>query len=298
MTEAESARNPTHQPTALGGYATPILTGLLIAAVGIVPVTVLGPLNARLRPDLPWAAAVTLAYLGLLLLWLNGSGPPTRARLERRQRLRLWPRSKGDGADASGLTAGAIVAFLGLLYVLWIMVARLSPIPRLHVTRSGAADARECSSEVIARWITKPRVCRHAHHSRHKETAACSTKYTEVHMGKVPDGMNRNAWENCPCSLREHTIEHRSSEQPRHQEQDGALDRVPNVAAPSVSSRIDHDLRVHDRSNGGATFPDSGRADDGERAGRSEPPHGRQDHDGPEGEARLAAWPLVEFHLP
>jgi membrane protease YdiL (CAAX protease family) len=129
--EAESARNPTHQPTALGGYALPMLTGLLIAAAGIVPVTVLGPLNARLRPDLPWAAAVTLAYLGLLLLWLNGSGPPGRARLERRQRLRLWPISKGDGADASGLPAGAIAAFLGLLYVLWIMVARLSPIPDL-----------------------------------------------------------------------------------------------------------------------------------------------------------------------
>lgn len=131
MTDTESTTNRVNHPTALGGYVTPILTGLLIAAVGIVPGTVLGQINARLRPDLPWAAVASLAYLGVLLLWLNGSGPPRRTARQRRQRLRLWPPSKSVEAGDGSFTAGAIAAFLGLLYLLWILVARLSPIPDL-----------------------------------------------------------------------------------------------------------------------------------------------------------------------
>ncbi len=118
-------------PTALRGYGTPILTGLLIAVLGAVPGTVLGQVNARVRPDLPWAAVASLTYLGVLVLWLNGWGPPRSTAPQRRQRLRLWPRNEPDEADAHGLTAGAIAALLGGLYLLWIMVARLSPIPDL-----------------------------------------------------------------------------------------------------------------------------------------------------------------------
>lgn len=50
------------------GYLVPILTGLLIAAAGLLPWTLLAQLNARMRPDLPWAALATAAYLGILLV--------------------------------------------------------------------------------------------------------------------------------------------------------------------------------------------------------------------------------------
>jgi membrane protease YdiL (CAAX protease family) len=131
MTEGESTTTAAHQPTALGGYVTPILAGLLIAAAGLVPWILLAQLNARMRPDLPWAAVASLAYLVVLLLWLNGAGPPKRTARHRRQRLRLWPRTRPAAADTSGLTAGAVVAFLVLLYVLWIMLGRSSPVPDL-----------------------------------------------------------------------------------------------------------------------------------------------------------------------
>ena len=81
-----------------------------------------------MRPDLPWAAVATLAYLGMLLLWLNGWGPPRRSAEARRQRLRLSTRS---GADAGDLSAGAVMLLLGGLYLLWIAISRLSPVPDL-----------------------------------------------------------------------------------------------------------------------------------------------------------------------
>jgi len=114
-----------------GGYVAPILTGLLIAAAGLVPWTVLARLNAQVRPDLPWAGVVTLGYLAALLMWLNGSGPPRRTAEPRRQLLRLWPRRTPDAANAGSLTLGAAVALLGLLYLLWIMIGGLSPMPDL-----------------------------------------------------------------------------------------------------------------------------------------------------------------------
>lgn len=113
------------------GYIAPILTGLLIAAAGLVPWTLLAQVNARVRPDLPWAAVASVAYLVPLLLWLNGSGPPSRTAEERRLRLRLWPRTTSNAEDTSGLTVGTLVALLGLVYVLWIMMGRLSPVPDL-----------------------------------------------------------------------------------------------------------------------------------------------------------------------
>ena len=111
------------------GYALPILTGLAIAAIGLGPWVLLARLNATFRPDVPWAAAATLAYHGLLLWWLHGSGPPARTASERRYRLRLWPRRLHSARADSTLSTGAIVALLVLLYVLWIVVGRLSPVP-------------------------------------------------------------------------------------------------------------------------------------------------------------------------
>jgi membrane protease YdiL (CAAX protease family) len=117
-----------YRPVASGGYIAPILTGLLIVAAGLLPWTLLAQLNARMRPDLPWATLATAAYLGILLGWLDGQGPPRRSADQRRQRLRLWPR---NASDADGRTAGVIVVLLVLVYVLWTAVSRMSPIPDL-----------------------------------------------------------------------------------------------------------------------------------------------------------------------
>ena len=129
VTDAGSTAATVQPPTAPWAYVTPIFAGLLIAAAGLVPWTLLAQVNARVRPDWPWAAVATLAYLAALLTWLNGSGPPTRTTGLRHQRLRLWPHRAPEAAD--GLTGGTVVALLGLLYVLWTVVGRLSPIPDL-----------------------------------------------------------------------------------------------------------------------------------------------------------------------
>ena len=130
MTEAGDTAKAANRRTALGGYVTPILAGLLIVAAGLLPWTLLAQVNVRVRPDLPWAALATMAYLAILLAWLNGWGPPRRNADRRRQCLRLWPRS---ASDADGLTAGVTIVLLGLLYVLWIAISRMSPMADLTV---------------------------------------------------------------------------------------------------------------------------------------------------------------------
>jgi membrane protease YdiL (CAAX protease family) len=132
VTQAASGPRTVYPPTERASYVTPILTGLLIAAAGLVPWTLLAHVNARVRPDLPWAAVATLAYLAALMGWLNGSGPPKSNARRRRQRLRLWPPGTPEAGDVRGLTVGAIVALLGLLYVSWIVVGRSSPMPDLR----------------------------------------------------------------------------------------------------------------------------------------------------------------------
>ena len=114
------------RPGARGRYLVPVVTGLLIVAAGLLPWTLLAQVNARVRPDLPWAALVTVGYLGLLLAWLDGWGPPGRSAAPRRQRLRM-----GSAPDAGGITAGVLVVSLGLLYVAWIALSRMSPVPDL-----------------------------------------------------------------------------------------------------------------------------------------------------------------------
>ncbi|HSC26563.1 MAG TPA: CPBP family intramembrane glutamic endopeptidase [Vicinamibacterales bacterium] len=131
MMESRGAASAVRERTGHGGYVAPIAAGLLIAAAGLLPWTLLAQANARVRPDLPWAALATLTYLTALLLWLNGAGPPRRTASRRRERLRLWPPGAMDEADAPGGGAVALAAVLGLLYLLWIVVGRLSPIPDL-----------------------------------------------------------------------------------------------------------------------------------------------------------------------
>lgn len=112
-------------------YALPIIGGLSITVAGIVPWTFISRMNARIRPDIPWAALVTLVYLTLLVSWLNGAGPPRKTAGQRWERLRLWPPRATDVSDASALSAGIILGLLGFLYAAWILIGRLSPLPDL-----------------------------------------------------------------------------------------------------------------------------------------------------------------------
>lgn len=128
-----------------GAYARPVATGVLVLAVGTLPWVLLARWNARIRPDVPWAALVTIAYLAVLLAWLHGVGPPRRTAAARRERLRLWstaeppgeedtlaghahgPSSARAAAPNAGARFGAALPYLlglALLTVLWIAIGR------------------------------------------------------------------------------------------------------------------------------------------------------------------------------
>jgi membrane protease YdiL (CAAX protease family) len=128
VNEAGNATEPAPRAAALGAYVAPILTGLLILALGLTPWTLLAQVNARVWPDLPWASLATVTYLSILVAWLNGWGPPRGNAEQRRQRLRLWPRG---APDPDVPTARVVMALLGLVYLLWTAISRMSPIPDL-----------------------------------------------------------------------------------------------------------------------------------------------------------------------
>ena len=103
-------------------YASPIALGLLVSVAGIGPWVVMATLNARIHPEIPWAAVATFVYLGLYLAWLNGAGPPGKWKAARRYRLRLWrPGSNAWSREGSAVTLG-LMALIGLLTVIWILV--------------------------------------------------------------------------------------------------------------------------------------------------------------------------------
>jgi membrane protease YdiL (CAAX protease family) len=125
MTASASRRS------ALISYARPILTGLLIVAAGLVPWALLADINARVRPEIPWAALATVVYMGALLVWLNGRGPPRRTSEQRRARLRLWPPIRHHEGGTVSITTASAVILLVVLYVAWVIVGRMSAMPDL-----------------------------------------------------------------------------------------------------------------------------------------------------------------------
>lgn len=127
-TDAERLPTETTRWSPSRAYGVPIVVGFLILAVGVIPWMALARINASVRPDLPWAALASLAYIGLLLAWLHGLGPPARTAVDRRQRLRLWPRS---APDSDGISVGVVVLLLGIMYIAWTAISLLSPMPDL-----------------------------------------------------------------------------------------------------------------------------------------------------------------------
>ena len=92
---------------------------------------VLADINARVRPDVPWATLVTLVYGGILLAWLHGRGAPRDTAEQRRRRLRLWPPVRSREGELVSLPTGSLIILLVLLYVAWVIIGRMSPIPDL-----------------------------------------------------------------------------------------------------------------------------------------------------------------------
>lgn len=122
-------------PLPLRAYVRPVLAGLLIAVMGTVPWTVMARRNATFRPDVPWAALATIAYLALLIAWLNGAGWPRRTATWRRWHLRLWPsrevmdRDTSTGVSSRLLAALPLVVGWGVLTIIWILISRPAQPP-------------------------------------------------------------------------------------------------------------------------------------------------------------------------
>ena len=118
-------------------YVRPALAGLLIAVIGSGPWILLARRNAALRPDVPWAALATFAYLALFIAWLNGAFWPRRTAARRRWLLRLWPpRGLPDRDGSSGwrsrlAAAAPFVLGWGVLTMVWILITRPARPPDL-----------------------------------------------------------------------------------------------------------------------------------------------------------------------
>ena len=100
-----------------------IVAGALIAVAGIAPWVIVITLNARIHPELPWAACATLVYLFVLMAWLNGWGWPKGSHDFRRHSLRLWRPAPGTwrGGSFGGLFALMVAAVA--LYPTWILMS-------------------------------------------------------------------------------------------------------------------------------------------------------------------------------
>src|SRR5688572_11182018 len=109
------------EPFTAAGLIKPVAIGLAVAAVGILPWTVMAWMNAQVRPDLPWAALATAIYLILFLAWLNGAGPPGRWKQARRELLRLRSGQPGNlHGDEHLLSTPAIIVAFVVLTAVWI----------------------------------------------------------------------------------------------------------------------------------------------------------------------------------
>ncbi len=103
-------------------YAAPILLGLMVTWAGLAPWVVMATINARVHPEVPWAAFATLAWLVVYIAWLNGAGPPARWRASRRYRLRLWrPGPNAWSREGAGVTL-SLLGLIALLALMWILL--------------------------------------------------------------------------------------------------------------------------------------------------------------------------------
>jgi len=109
--------------------AVALLMGLSIQLIGTLPWVALISVNARERPEWPWAAAVTGCWLAVMLVWLGGRGGPRGSQEFRRFHLRLWRPQPGAWAGDSLATIVSLIGALAGLYVLYaVMGSRRAPV--------------------------------------------------------------------------------------------------------------------------------------------------------------------------
>jgi len=75
----------------MSSIAEAVIVGMLVMLAGTIPRNVIFAANLRVLPGVPWAVPVTCVYLWFFWRYLNGDGPPTSTRRDRRTRLRANP---------------------------------------------------------------------------------------------------------------------------------------------------------------------------------------------------------------
>jgi membrane protease YdiL (CAAX protease family) len=98
------------------------LMGVAIAAIGVVPWVASIRMNMQLEPELPWAAAATLCWLVVILLWLGGAGWPRSTSAFRRFHLRLWRPNPGAWSGDNLATVLGLSGALVSMTVVWILM--------------------------------------------------------------------------------------------------------------------------------------------------------------------------------
>jgi membrane protease YdiL (CAAX protease family) len=126
MSDAAAA-TPTATPNVAKTVVIATLMGVVIAAIGIVPWVVSIRMNMRIEPGTPWAAATTICWLVIMLLWLGGAGWPRAASAFRRSHLRLWRPEPGAWSGANLLTIFGLICAMVALNVLWVLMSSGQP---------------------------------------------------------------------------------------------------------------------------------------------------------------------------
>jgi len=111
-----------------------IASGLIISVVAGSTVFVeLAKLNVRFRPELPWAACVSLLWVGAVAVWLNGWGWPRSSSAFRHHNLRLWRPSRPWGSDITRviLILTALIAGIYAYFIVAVTLTRGRPLPDL-----------------------------------------------------------------------------------------------------------------------------------------------------------------------
>ena len=104
-------------PLLVLGISIPL--GLVIAALGIFPWSVLAQLNARFWAGAPWCVPLGLLWLALFLAYLNGRGWPHASAARRRQLLRARPL---DGPVATWVCIAGAAGFVTLVALYFVAI--------------------------------------------------------------------------------------------------------------------------------------------------------------------------------
>jgi len=106
--------------------AVAITLGLVIAAAGIFPWSILAQFNVRLWPRIPWCVPVGLVWLSLFWAYLNGRGWPSSTAQKRKQLLRARP-VHGPATTWACIAGATGLISLVTLYFVAIQFVNLPP---------------------------------------------------------------------------------------------------------------------------------------------------------------------------